>query len=333
MLEVTPAWSFTARFTLTQWYGHVHLLPSRVLGQWFCLDRSDGRVLWERRFCRPDTIREVAGPVIIASETRSDGPWTASFGCYGISLETGELLWTSHAAGMWGRLLRFLDFVPGFTNELRDAPDFVQSGEVVCASGRVLDVHTGRDIRRLPAEEVKKHERLQSEAALLYHGRLRNAWTKIRLANGSWLSHKARPEEDAVIGFRLYILGEDGSVQWDFDLATTGYHLAGNYYSYRYAVPYLYLVVSEERQLRDVPARPGHVLPNPAVYRLLTLNLNSTSVIQDFRVEDGKVKECRIEDVDEAGLLVSLDRRHLRYYERRQTSLPWLAAGGGHNVE
>jgi hypothetical protein len=317
MVEVTPSWRFTSRATLWQWYGHVHLLQSRVLGQWVCLDRSDGRVLWEKRFCRANTICEVAGGVIVASETRSDGPWTADFGCYGISLETGELLWTSHAGGNRGRLLRLFDFVPCFTNELRDSPAFAQGGEVVCTSGRVLDVRTGRDTRRIPSEEVRGHKRPQSEAWTLYQGRLQNAYTRVRLPNGSWLSHKPRPEEGAVIGFRLYLLGDDGSVRWDFDLAATGYHIAGNYSSYRYATPFLYLVVSEERQQRDVAGRPGYALPNAAVYRLLTLNLNDESLVQDFRLEDSKVTECRIEDVDDAGLLISLDARQLWYYTRR----------------
>jgi hypothetical protein len=317
MLEQTPVWTYTARSPLTQWYGHVHLLPSKVLGQWFGLDRADGRVLWRRWFFRPDTVVGVAGEVVVASETQSDGPWTAEFGCYGISLETGELLWTAHAGGVWGPLLRLLDFVPGFTNDLRDAPVLVRGGEVVCASGRVLDAHRGRDLRRVPAHEIQGPTRQPSEAEVLYQGRLQGGYTKVRLANGRWLSHKAWPGEDAGSGFRLYVLGEDEAIRWQFDLASTGYHVAGNYYSYRYAGPYLYLLVSEGRPQRDVPGQPGFVPPNPAVYRLLTLDLSREVVAQDFRVDDSPVDEGRIEDADRAGLLVSLSHRHLRYYRRR----------------
>jgi hypothetical protein len=294
MLEAMPAWTCTARYTLTQWYGHVHLLPGRALGQWLCIDRSDGHALWQKRFWRPNTIRNVADGVIIASETRSDGPWTLEFGCYGISLETGQLLWTVHARGMWGRLLRLLDFVPAFTNDLRDAPAFVQGSEVVCASGRLLDVRTGREKGRLPIEEVKKHVRTLSEALSLNNGCPRNTWARVRRY---------------------------------FDLANTGYHLGGNYYSYRYAAPFVYLMVSEERQLRDVPGKPDCVVSNPTVYHLLTLDLDRMSIVQDFRVADGKLEECRIEDMDEAGLLVSVDQRQVRYY-RRQSLAPGPATGG-----
>src|SRR5262245_56722399 len=41
MLAETPAWTFTGRFTLTQWYGHVHLLPRRVISH--CLIRINRR--------------------------------------------------------------------------------------------------------------------------------------------------------------------------------------------------------------------------------------------------------------------------------------------------
>jgi hypothetical protein len=322
MLEVTPAWTFTSQSSLSMWYGHVHLLPGRVLGQWVCLNRSEGRLVWQKRFFRPNTIYEVVSGVIIASETRSDGPWTLDFGCYGISLETGQLLWTSHARGGWGGFLRLLDFIPGFTNDLRDTPAFVRDGELVCASGRVLDVRTGMDRGRVSAEEVKGHVKPRSDTWLLYQGGLREVYTRVKLTDGRWLSHKASPNEESVTGFHLYVLGDDGAVRWHFDLAGTGYHIGGNYYSNRYAAPYLYLVVSEERQLRDVPGKPGYVVTNPAVYRLLTLDLNGESVMQDFRVDECKLKECRIEDVDETAVLVSLDGRQLRYYERRQPALP-----------
>lgn len=60
MIESTPHWTFTARHPFTQSYGHVHLLPGHALGQWFCVDRDTGRLLWERSFTRPDSIRAVA---------------------------------------------------------------------------------------------------------------------------------------------------------------------------------------------------------------------------------------------------------------------------------
>jgi hypothetical protein len=74
MLDVMPPWTFSGRSSLTKSYGHVHRLPSSVRGQWFCLDRPDGRLPWKRWVVRPNAIWEVVSGVIIASETRSDGP-------------------------------------------------------------------------------------------------------------------------------------------------------------------------------------------------------------------------------------------------------------------
>ena len=74
---------------------------------------------------------------------RSDGPWSGLLGCYGISLENGQLLWTSHGSGIWGRLGRLLDFVPGFANEFRDTPRQIKDGKNFCDSGRIIDIQTG----------------------------------------------------------------------------------------------------------------------------------------------------------------------------------------------
>ena len=79
-----------------------------------------------------NTIRAIAdGVIVVLSEMRSDGPWTADFGVYAIALESGDLLWTSHREGLAGTVCKAaLDHVPGFTNELRDRPKRVQDGEV-----------------------------------------------------------------------------------------------------------------------------------------------------------------------------------------------------------
>jgi len=67
MLEETPVWTFRSKRPLTRWYEHVHLLPNRVVGYWFCLDRSSGARLWERRL-EPDEIVGIDDGVIVANE-------------------------------------------------------------------------------------------------------------------------------------------------------------------------------------------------------------------------------------------------------------------------
>jgi hypothetical protein len=290
MIEPTPRWTFTTRYTLRQWYDHVHLLPTRALGQWCCLDRKDGRLLWERWLLRPNTIRGVTEEVIVASETRSDGPWTMDFGCYGISMRTGRLLWTSHARGWWGPVVRLLDYVPGFTNELRDTPHHVVDNEVFCESGRVLDVETGKDLRRVTPEEVGRFQEPRSEAQRLCNGE------RIRVGDNWWLSHKK--EDDGQPGrFRLCLLEGDGTVLWEFDIHTTGMHLpwSVNFYSYRYVSdrfgpPHVYLVVSEEPQV----VRNQELIRTPTRWHLLALDVLAGKIVGDTLVDEEKVKECRI---------------------------------------
>ena len=46
-------------------------------------------------------------------------------------------------------------------------------------------------------------------------------------------------------------------------------------------------------------------------------NVEATGeVVQDFSLDDEKLAECRIEDVDDDGLLIGKSNHHLAYYER-----------------
>src|SRR5689334_17848721 len=97
MVHETPAWRYSTQHTITLGHGHVHLMPHHVLGQWFCVERESGRVLWDRKVSEADSVIGVSEGVIIATETRMSGPCTYTYGVFAIALETGEMLWTSHA--------------------------------------------------------------------------------------------------------------------------------------------------------------------------------------------------------------------------------------------
>lgn len=320
MVESNPRWSFAAGREVYQWYGHVQLLPDRVLGQWCCLERETGRGIWQRNYWRPNTVRGVSERVVVASETRSDGPWTADFGCYGICMKSGNLLWTSHARGWWGRVVRVLDFVPGFTNELRDTPHHISDNEVFCDSGRVLDLLTGRDLRRVPPEEVRQFQKPRTEAQRLFDGIVQNVRTKIKVGENRWLSHKMSDHDPPAGGLQLFLLDETDTVLWEWNGHAKGLHGTGNY-SYRYAPhphgsPFIYLVASEEPNLKTDPTRPHHAVWNPTRFHLLSFDVFEGRVVGDTLIDEGKVSECRIEDVDDEGVLVSLDRSRLKYYQR-----------------
>jgi len=58
MISPQPEWTLSTQNPLTKCYGHVHLEPDLVIGQWFAADRRTGRVLWEKSLRRPNTIQK-----------------------------------------------------------------------------------------------------------------------------------------------------------------------------------------------------------------------------------------------------------------------------------
>ena len=176
MLEEKPAWSFKSKRPLTRWFEHVHLLSDRVLGYWFCLDRSSGSRLWERRLA-PDEIVGIEDGVIVANERRRLSFSSTRYGCYGISLETGKLLWTSHASGFWGWILLM-------ALDVKDCPVHVHDGKCFCRSGRILDVKTGRLVGRVPKEEVQSPEEPESDIDILARSRDPADPVKLKVGDG-----------------------------------------------------------------------------------------------------------------------------------------------------
>lgn len=319
MLASKARWEATPAQGLTQWYGHVHLLERVVVGQWFAADRTDGALQWEHRHGRANTIRAISEEhsVIVATEMRSDGPWTADFGCYAISLETGELLWCNHGRGARNGILRVLDFVPGYTNELRDTACAIRDGQCICESGRVLDLNTGESLGQLSTNEVNaiRRERLLARTEPLYSsGEIDLPEYGLRLSNHT-------QEIDGGVRHRrgtlqLEATDAEGLSVWTFDIAATKYHIDGNFYSYRLVPPYVYLVVSEDVQWKNHPKRPHTSLPNATAYHMLTLDVRSGELIQDMRIREMPSESARIEDVDDTGLLISVDGKRLLYFDR-----------------
>jgi hypothetical protein len=308
MIRETPRWTYKSSAPLTQWYGHVHLLPERALGQWFCVDRASGALLWRRTHFRPNTIVGIGSDVIVASEMRSDGPWTADFGCYGISLETGRRLWTSHGSGFWKFALRALDFVPGYTNEFRDEPRLVRDGKVYCRSGRVLDTRSGATIDRIAREEIAAIQLPQSDAERLYAGE------KVRVAKGlSVVRPGGATWHDG--GWQIAAENDAGETVWHVSAKTLTRTIASAFYGYRLAERYVYVLLSEEPSTVPHPTKLHYAVANPTRWHLVAIDVATGEVVQDVRLDEEKRPECRIEDVDVTGVLISVGRE-LKYFER-----------------
>jgi hypothetical protein len=226
------------------------------------------------------------------------------------------MLWTSHGAGLWGTLGRLLDFVPGFTNELRDSPHHVQNGKVLCDSGRVLDVPSGAFIQKLDPETVRSHERPVSLASQFYASGVERTHPRVSVGNGLVLRH-AQPAEGMQRGvLDIAAETETGNPVWRFSIEQLGRHIDSNFYSYRLVPPFLYLIVSDEPRFKPHPTKTKYILPNPTRWHFVAIALSTGEAVQDFLLGDEKLAECRIEDVDDYGLLIGKSNHHLAYYER-----------------
>lgn len=315
VLAQTPKWSYTRRWGLTEGYEHVRLLTQSVLMPWRLLDRSSGKLIWKRRYFRPDSVCAVseANGVIVACESRHE----SGGGCYALSLENGGLRWTAHGKGLWGKFLRLLDFVPFYANEWRDTPSHVDGNECFCESGRVLDLRTGRTLRRMPRsdnEDLLREMRRTDAGKLYFDGEVQVAADGRRIVN-----HSGNGQDYIETDWHqlhLSLLDANRTVLWNLDTKSLSYFIRGNYYSYRLQSPYVYLLVSEEAPWKPRSAmEPDLMTWNPAIYRLLTLDLWTGAILQNIRVSDTRIPGAQIEDVDERGLLVSVAGGTLHYYE------------------
>ncbi len=315
MLVEKPLWIYSNKVPLTQWYGHVHLLSENVVGQWFALKRPTGELLWQRRFLRANSICGFDSGVVVASETRSDGPWTCEFGCYGISIENGRLLWTSHREGLFGAIVRGLDFIPLFTNELRDSPHHVHDGKVFCYSGRVLDVLNGKLVERQSRVSITSFSTPDSIAYKFYNSKEDE---KLEVTIGQQemrLSHLRAKMPFPSNQQNFFADNKFGQRLWSFTLNDNRRHIDGNFFSYRLVPPYLYLIVSNERRYKPT-GKANMVMPNPTTWQLLTLDLHNGKIVQDISLGPNKQAECRIEDLDDTGILISRSGLELMYFQR-----------------
>lgn len=230
MLEEKPAWRYKPRHSLTLGYGHFHLLPQHVLGQWFCVERETGKPLWDQASPEWDSILGVSEGVIVATSVGIRHPFSGTFGAFGIALQTGELLWTSHYAqpsgkGLWGWISRLIPV------EFQDHAVGVRGSECFTRLRRVLDIHTGKEIRREP--KTKDWPEMWEDES--------PGWTLYRRnpvdCRGGRILRHGTPEKPAKDGgfpdgtFALFLSDTLGHPLWSFDLAPTGYFIDGNYFS------------------------------------------------------------------------------------------------------
>lgn len=293
-LRCQRLWRYRGDHPLTKWYGHVQIAAPDVIGQWVRLDLETGQRHWHHELGRPNVLIGMTDTMLIASEMRSDGPWTLTFGVYGIDRATGELRWTSHREGWMGRLCRLLDRVPGFTNEIRDAPERVVDEYCICQSGRVLSARTGA-LLDVAAPDVP--EAPVSDAWQLYHEH------HLALPDGRlWVNHD---RADFRIGLEV-----DGQTRWQLSVADQGRYIDSNYFSWRLVGAYVLLLVSKQPQ---VPAQGHGFTLQQADFILWFVSIATGAIEHREHVGTG-VMRCRIEDATSSHILISDAGHHLQCY-------------------
>ncbi len=298
-----PRWTYTNPRGLVRWYGHVDYYGPHVLGEWFALDAETGAERWTTNYWRPNSICLYEEGVIIASETRSDGPWTAGFGIYAIETLTGRLLWINHGRGFAGRLLRWLDFVPGYTNEFRDSPLAAKDRQVITSRGRILDLLTGQDLGKtdVPSQTKTAFPDLADEF-----------YTTRSIKVGTDTLELQFPDDDWVF-LRRDLTGRE---LWQFRVRRPHQYIGGNFYSYRLHDDRIYIVLRNAPLFVPIsPAKPRYVRPNPADHQLGVLNITS-GACKFYPLTNGRQrKECRLEAIRDSRILLSFDGRDLAEFE------------------
>lgn len=313
MIASRPAWTFTSAHGL----GNIRFLGDKVVGTWACLERESGRLIWEKRFDRPNTIIGIGAGIILASETLSLGA-TLVLGCYGISLDTGELLW-AHGSGWRGALLRRLDSVPGFANDLRDAPITVIEDKVLCSSGRILRLRDGATISTDKEAALRYAETVPAEKAWrLYSGEtvpIDDAGTNLLSARPPGDTVEARWGRAVAGDLVLYGLDNSRKVRWRFSSSALGWHVTGNYYSYRLSGGFVYLIACDGPS--TVPIDSDHPSIGKLVsrnYRFAAVDATTGEVCQDFPLGNGELEQFHICAVSPDGLLLRLRGKEFAYH-------------------
>jgi hypothetical protein len=219
-----------------------------------------------------------------------------------------------------------LDFFPGFTNELRDVPLSVEDRQVFCASGRVLDIQTGKLLRmeQHKRETVAFQDRSDAHRLYMTHNTTPRP-DPIEVSKEQFISHRHPDdsEEDdgkprSVRDRPLYGFDAKGTILWEFKLDSMGFFDEGNFFAYRLVNPYVYYVVSDREIYVPIkPEEPMVVRRQPGNWRLLTLDARDGQVVQQFQLTSAPRDSCRIEDADEDDLLVSIEGKTLQYYPRQ----------------
>jgi len=324
MLKKAHLWEIMLHRSLKESSDSVRIHGDKIIGRWFCLHSDTGEYIWKKGFFRPNYIVDISNGIIIATEQSKN----RMIGCYGISVETGILVWSSRRSGLFGRsgifgiFFRLLDYLPFVTTDLRDAPIKVCGNEVICANGNVLDIHTGELVKQIEDIEDIEDTSMNKFYDAFYDGKL----CPINKAQSLIVS--TEPLENIADNkqyynryeLKLYQFNSNLERLWEFNIKDHGY----NSISYKIRIPFLYILATKEpiyREAKSKKTKAANVLErSPVNYYLLSVNLYSGVISQEMPLKANKVEYCKLEEVSNKGAVINFSNESLRYYQLDQTS-------------
>ena len=320
-LPYERVWSVTLPTRPVGWYSHHRLLADQVVIEWISLDRKTGAVRWSTDPGPPNTIAAIdeRKRMIVAGEMRSDGPWTLTFGCYGVDLDSGALRWTAESDRKRRGLLRLLDFIPGVASPSAGTAQTIVDGCVITSEGDLLDVVTGRPMERPPASARAWWDRKKDDDALWGDSsddRSRAASEElyrrgsVRMLDGARLfarallgleSEYAEPAWTTDEGLEFACVESNGQIRWRWASSA----VETNYYGWRY-LPGLLLLMRSDGGGR---------------WTLVVLDPLTGRIEQEFTL-GGTADAARIEDAAGDGVVLSLGEMKVTLLRWRDDGLP-----------
>ena len=318
MLSAMPAWVLSDQIMTA--HDHMRLLPDRIVGTWLCAQRSNGKLIWSFDARRPNQISGIIDSVLIATENYPVGMMgTGNFHRYGISLDSGQLLWTSHPSGACGEASRFgsWDLEDFDVDGDAAAPRLIEDGKCLCKDGSIIDPHSGHQVGQMTPNDVDLSAkrmmtaRSSERSRAFYRSMSQEPCRGIQLVPGKWLSG------ERFRSLQFTLCNAQNVCEWSFDLKQTGYEQEHpSYYQFRLVDQYIYLVAYEHFKEEPPPAPDHWKPPEPRQFHLLTLDLHNGKVVQDIPIGNRKLRTCGLEDADQAGVLI-------RSSSEPRTGRPW----------
>ena len=281
MIQSLPSWTLDRPAGTRAWPDRVRLVGRFLLGQWYCLNRDDGSVVWDRLLPSVNFITGIHDGAILCA-TIAPG-WKSGVGACGVRLEDGELFWSEPLS-----------------------PVSLDESVFLCMDGTVREVRTARVICQRPAlNEFAASEANGSLELSLQLSKLRGIGP-LELVAGIFITGEP-PTGDYTA------TSHGGRALWHYSPAEAGWYCGQSRDDRFVAPPYIYLLASRTPPYRLIDLKRIEYVPTQRYW--LALDVRIGKIVQEFElgVWNGR---CAIDDVDEDGATLSFENVVLAYHPR-----------------